>query len=92
MGLTIFLKGIFIGFALAVPIGPIGIMCIRRTLTGGRLRGLIIGLGAATADLLYGCIAAFGLTVISDTLVSHRILIRLSWRSTASLPWYKNIS
>ncbi len=62
---------------MAVPIGPVGIMCIRRTLTEGRLRGLIIGLGAATADLLYGCIAAFGLTIISDTLVSQRIWIRL---------------
>ncbi len=77
MAFIIFLKGIFIGFAMAVPIGPIGIMCIRRTLTEGRLRGLIIGLGAATADLLYGCIAAFGLTIISDTLVSQRIWIRL---------------
>ena len=62
---------------MAVPLGPIGVMCIRRTLTEGRLRGLIIGLGAATADLLYGCIAAFGLTIISDTLVSQRIWIRL---------------
>lgn len=63
---------------MAVPVGPIGIMCIRRTLTEGRLRGLIIGIGAATADLLYGCIAAFGLTIISDTLVSQRIWIRLA--------------
>ncbi len=63
---------------MAVPIGPIGIMCIRRTLTEGRLRGLVIGLGAATADLFYGCIAAFGLTMISDTLVSQRIWIRLA--------------
>jgi len=77
MELTIFLKGIFIGFAMAVPIGPIGIMCIRKTLTEGRLRGLIIGLGAATADMLYGCVAAFGLTVISNTLVSQKIWIRL---------------
>ena len=77
MGLIIFLKGIFIGFALAVPIGPIGIMCIRKTLSEGRLNGLIIGLGAATADLLYGCVAAFGLTFISDALVSQRIIIRL---------------
>ncbi len=73
----IFLKGIFIGFAMAVPIGPIGIMCIRRTLTEGRVRGLIIGLGAATADLLYGCIAAFGITFISNMLVSQRIWLRL---------------
>jgi threonine/homoserine/homoserine lactone efflux protein len=77
MVFIIFLKGVFIGFAMAVPIGPIGIICIRRTLTEGRLRGLIIGLGAATADLLYGCIAAFGLTIISDALVSERIWIRL---------------
>jgi threonine/homoserine/homoserine lactone efflux protein len=78
MALADFLKGIIIGFAMAVPIGPIGIMCIRKTLTEGRLRGLIIGLGAATADLLYGCVAAFGLTVISNTLNSQRIWIRLA--------------
>lgn len=73
----VFLKGIFIGFAMAVPVGPIGIMCIRKTLTEGQLRALIIGLGAATADLLYGCVAAFGLTVVSNTLVGQRIWIRL---------------
>ncbi|OGU80071.1 MAG: lysine transporter LysE [Ignavibacteria bacterium RBG_16_35_7] len=77
MELPIFLKGILIGFAMAVPVGPIGIMCIRKTLTEGKLRGLIVGLGAATADLFYGCVAAFGLTVISDTLNSQRIWIRL---------------
>ncbi len=77
MALIIFLKGIFIGFAMAVPIGPVGIMCIRKTLTEGRLRGLLTGLGAATADLLYGCVAAFGLAIISDTLISQRIWIRL---------------
>ena len=77
MELTIFLKGIIIGFAMAVPIGPIGIMCIRKTLTEGRLRGLIIGLGAATADLIYGCVATFGLSVISSTLNHERLWIRL---------------
>jgi threonine/homoserine/homoserine lactone efflux protein len=74
---TFFFKGIIIGFAITIPVGPIGIMCIRKTLTAGRLRGLIIGLRAATADLLYSCIAAFGLTSISDTLNSQRIWIRL---------------
>lgn len=77
MDLTFIIKGIMIGFAMAVPLGPIGIICIRKTLTEGRLRGLIIGLGAATADLLYGAIAAFGLTVISDTLNNNRIWIRI---------------
>lgn len=77
MELMLFLKGVIIGFAMAVPIGPVGIMCIRKTLTEGRLRGLIIGFGAATADMVYGCVAAFGLTVISDTLLNQRIWIRL---------------
>jgi threonine/homoserine/homoserine lactone efflux protein len=77
MELTFFLKGIAIGFIMAIPIGPIGIMCIRKTLTEGRLSGLIIGLGAATADLFYGCVAVFGLTVISDTLNNQRFWIRI---------------
>ena len=77
MELTFFLKGILVGFAMAVPIGPIGVMCIRKTLTEGRLRGLIIGLGAATADFFYGCVAAFGLTFVSSALDSQRVWIRL---------------
>lgn len=62
---------------MAVPIGPIGIICVRKTLTEGRLRGLIVGLGAATADLLYGGVAAFGLTFISDTVDDQRVWIRI---------------
>jgi threonine/homoserine/homoserine lactone efflux protein len=72
-----FIKGIIIGFAMALPIGPIGIMCVRKTLTEGRLRGMIIGLGAATADMFYGCVAAFGLTVISSTILSQRVWLQL---------------
>lgn len=77
MELTLFIKGIFVGFAMAVPIGPITVICIRNTLTLGRLRGLTIGLGAATADLVFSCIAAFGLTIISNTLIDQKIWIRL---------------
>ncbi len=62
---------------MAIPVGPIGILCIRKTLTEGRLRGMVIGLGAATADLFYGSVAAFGLTFISDVLISQKIWIRL---------------
>ncbi|MGE5498902.1 MAG: LysE family translocator [Syntrophothermus sp.] len=77
MEFIIFFKGALIGFVMAVPLGPIGILCIRKTLTEGRLRGLVIGFGAATADLLYGSIAAFGLTLVSDLLISQKIWIRL---------------
>lgn len=77
MNITFFLIGALIGFLMAVPIGPIGIICVRKTLTEGRLRGLIVGLGAATADLLYGGVAAFGLTFISDTVDDQRVWIRI---------------
>jgi threonine/homoserine/homoserine lactone efflux protein len=73
-----FLKGLIIGFAMAVPIGPVGIMCIRKTLTEGHSRGLIIGLGAATADSLFGSIAAFGLTIVSDVIASQHFWLRLA--------------
>jgi threonine/homoserine/homoserine lactone efflux protein len=72
-----FLKGLIIGFAMAVPIGPIGVMCIRKTLAEGHSRGLIIGLGAATADSLFGIIAAFGLTFISDVIASQHFWLSL---------------
>jgi threonine/homoserine/homoserine lactone efflux protein len=77
MELIFFLKGLIIGFAMAVPIGPIGIMCIRKTLAEGHSRGLIIGLGGAAADSLYGSIAAFGLTFVSDMISREQIWVRL---------------
>jgi threonine/homoserine/homoserine lactone efflux protein len=71
------LRGVLIGFSIAAPVGPIGVLCIRRTLAEGRAFGLVSGLGAATADALYGCVAAFGLTLISAALISHQALLRL---------------
>lgn len=72
-----FLRALLIGFSIAVPVGPIGILCIRRALAEGWLIGLLTGLGAATADALYGCIAGFGLTFISTFLVSQSLWLRL---------------
>jgi threonine/homoserine/homoserine lactone efflux protein len=66
------LKGIAVGFAIAAPVGPIGLLCIRRTLSKGHLAGFFAGLGAAFADAVYGFVAAFGITLIGDMLVQHR--------------------
>ena len=71
------IKGFVIGFSIAAPVGPIGILCIQRTLSGGNVQGLVTGLGAATADALYGFIAAFGLTFISNFLVDQSIGFRI---------------
>jgi threonine/homoserine/homoserine lactone efflux protein len=67
-----FFKGVLIGVAIAAPVGPIGLLCIQRTLNNGRVSGLVSGLGAATADALYGFIAAFGLTLISAFLLRRQ--------------------
>ena len=77
MALGFFLKGMIIGFSIAAPVGPIGVLCIRRSLTDGRWIGLATGLGAATADAAYGCVAGFGLTAVSSFLVNHRFWLGL---------------
>lgn len=75
--LFIFLRGFLIGISIAAPVGPIGVLCIRRTLAEGKLKGFLSGLGAASADMLYGAIAAFGLTVVTDLLVENKFWLRL---------------
>ena len=70
-------RGLILGFAIAAPVGPIGVLCIRRTLADGWLTGLLTGLGAATADDLYGGVAAFGLTAVSGALVAQQGIIRV---------------
>jgi threonine/homoserine/homoserine lactone efflux protein len=74
---SFFLRGLIIGFSIAAPVGPIGVLCIRRTLANGRASGLISGLGAATADAIYGSIAGFGLTFISSLLIRQQGWLRL---------------
>jgi threonine/homoserine/homoserine lactone efflux protein len=77
MDVSYLVKGLVIGFSIAAPVGPIGVLCIRRTLAEGRAAGLLSGLGAATADAIYGFIAAFGLTYVSNLLMGYQTWIRL---------------
>jgi len=77
MDLSFFLRGLLIGLSIAAAVGPMSIVCIQRTLDRGRLYGLVSGLGIATADGVYGSIAGFGLTAISNFLVSHQVWIHL---------------
>jgi threonine/homoserine/homoserine lactone efflux protein len=77
MELTLLLQGLIIGFSIAAPVGPIGVLCIQRTLVRGRIHGFVSGLGAATADAIYGCLAGFGLTFVSGLLISRQLWIHL---------------
>ena len=92
---TLFLRGLVLGFTIAAAVGPISLLCIRRTLAQGRLVGLVSGMGVATADATYGAIAAFGLTAVTDLLVDWRrvlgivggaFLLWLAWRTFRSVP------
>lgn len=71
------IKGLIIGFSIAAPVGPIGVLTIKRTLTEGRVSGFVTGLGAAMADTVYGIIAGFGLTAISSLLLTQVFWIKL---------------
>ena len=72
-----FLEGAVTGFSLAAPIGPVGILCVRRTLERDVRHALLIGLSAAACDMAYSCVAAFGLTLVSDFITHQQYWIRL---------------
>jgi threonine/homoserine/homoserine lactone efflux protein len=73
----LFLKGLLFGFLLAATVGPMWVLCFRRTVAQGALAGFVSGMGIAVADGIYGAIAAFGLTAISGFLLQHGFWIGL---------------
>ena len=75
--LDLLLRGVLAGLAIAVPVGPVNVLCISRTIAKGRLAGIISGFGAATADTIYGGIAGFGISLIIDFLIREKFWIRL---------------
>ena len=92
---TLLTRGFVLGFTIAAAVGPISLLCIRRTLTEGRGVGFVSGLGVATADATYGAMAAFGLTALTDLLVDGRgvlgvvgglFLLWLAWRTFRAVP------
>ncbi len=72
-----FLRGVAIGFAIAAPIGPVGILCIRKALADGRLAAIVAGLGAALADAIFGAVVGLGLTAVSAFLAHHEVAFKL---------------
>jgi threonine/homoserine/homoserine lactone efflux protein len=74
----VFIKGLAFGFILAATVGPMWVLCFRRTVAAGALTGFVSGMGIAVADGLYGAVAAFGLTAVSGFLLEHRLWIGLA--------------
>jgi threonine/homoserine/homoserine lactone efflux protein len=75
--LLLLLKGLALGVAIAAPVGPIGLLCIRRTLEHGPMMGFATGMGAALADTVYGAVAAFGLSAVLDFLKGNERLFQV---------------
>ncbi|MDR3646851.1 MAG: LysE family transporter [Candidatus Babeliales bacterium] len=75
--MSLFLAGVLIGFSVAVPVGPIGILCIQRTFLRGQLSGIFTGLGVACADAVYGSVAAFGLSFVYNFIEKQQLIIRI---------------
>lgn len=101
MNIDFFLKGLLLGFSIAAPVGPIGVLCIRKTLQFGRFSGFFSGLGAATADAIYAVIAAFGLTFIANFLLEGQFWLRLigggfllylGWKTFIAKPHVQSIN
>ncbi len=89
------IRGFILGFSIAAVVGPIGLLCLRRTLASGFAIGLASGLGAATADASYAAVASFGVSAIATVLVDQALWLRLiggaflvwlGWRSVRSVP------
>src|SRR5579864_5010661 len=72
-----FVRGIIAGFALAAPMGPVAMLCVRRAITRGRVQAFITGLGAALADMLFGAAAGLGITVINAFVTNYETAIGL---------------
>ncbi len=66
------LKGVAVGIVIALPVGPVGVLCVRRTLFEGAWFGLASGLGAALADTVFGIVAGFGLTAVRDAILVYQ--------------------
>ena len=76
MELSLLIQGIIIGLTLAVPVGPISLLCIHRTVADGRMHGICSGIGVATSDSFYAAVAFLGLTIISGVIIAEQDLFR----------------
>jgi threonine/homoserine/homoserine lactone efflux protein len=77
MDYGLFIQGMIVGLTLAVPVGPISLVCIHRTVASGRLHGIFSGMGVATSDSFYAAVAFLGLTVVSGLIIDHQAAFRL---------------
>jgi threonine/homoserine/homoserine lactone efflux protein len=77
MDTALFARGLILGLSIAAVVGPIALLCLRRSLASGFALGFVSGIGAATADATYAAVASFGVTALAAVLVEQRVWLRL---------------
>lgn len=75
--LDILLKGIIVGIVVSAPLGPVGVLCIQRTLNKGRWFGFVTGLGAALSDICYALMTGYGMSFMDEFLIRHQVLLQI---------------
>jgi threonine/homoserine/homoserine lactone efflux protein len=75
--LLIFLSAVILSYFMSIPVGPVGVLCVRRTLENGKWPGFIVGLGASFSDTFYASVIAFNITIISSFIEQYRIYIQV---------------
>ena len=75
--LDLLVKGIVIGVVVSAPLGPVGVLCIQRTLNKGRWFGFVTGLGAALSDICYALITGYGMSFMDEFIIKHQTLLQL---------------
>ena len=83
--LEILVKGVFIGIIASAPMGPVGVLCLQRTLNKGRFYGLVTGFGAALSDIIYALITGFGMSFVMDFITNERNMFILQLIGSAML-------
>jgi len=78
MVLEFLIKGVIIGFTASVPLGPIGVLCIQKTISKGRISGFVSGLGAAASDMFYAIIAGFGLSFVTNFILENQLYLKIA--------------
>jgi len=77
MGIELFMKGIIIGLMVSIPLGPIGVLCIQRTLNKGRKAGFVSGLGASAADTFFALIAGYGISMVITFIKEQHVYFQI---------------
>lgn len=74
--LDLLCKGVIVGIVVSAPLGPVGVLCIQRTLNKGRWFGFVTGLGAALSDICYALITGYGMSFMDELIVKHQLFLQ----------------